>query len=555
MKKAVWILLTFISIQIQLYGQKPVLKTSQNTAQLQKPKLVVGIVVDQMRWDFLYRYYSRYSNNGFKRLLNEGFSCENTMIPYMPTVTAAGHSSIYTGSVPAINGITGNEWWDKTKNRQVYCCEDPDAKTVGAANASGMMSPRNLLVTTVGDELRLSANFRSKVIGIAIKDRGAILPAGHSANAAYWFDTKTGNWISSTYYMQDLPQWTKDFNANKPIDSYYENNWNTLYPIETYNQSTTDEKIYEFKTFGNDQTKFPYNLKQFIGKNYNAIFTSPYGNSLTLDMAKLAIENEKLGGGNETDMLTVSLSSTDIIGHLFGPNSIETEDMYLRLDKDLADFFNFLDNKIGKGQYTLFLTADHGGSHVPGFLRENKIPAGIYDDGKMKKEINAQLREKFGKDSLVVSMLNYQVNLNHHRIDSANLDEKEIIKCILQFVEKKEFVLRAFETSKLTETTLPTKIKEMAANGYNPTRSGDIQIILKPGYVDDLMPGVPLGTSHGVWNPYDAHIPLLWFGWGVKQGKTYKETYMTDIAATLSAILKIQMPNGSIGHVIEEVMK
>ena len=208
---------------------------------IQRPKLVVGLVVDQMRWDYLYRYYDRYAaNGGFKRLLNQGFSCENTLIPYAPTVTAPGHTSIYTGTVPAIHGITGNLWWDNAEQREVYCTEDKTVQTVGSTTVAGLQSPRNLLVTTICDELRLATNFQSKVIGIAIKDRGGILPAGHSANAAYWYDAANGNWITSTYYMTDLPQWAKDLNAKKLVDKYYEMGWNTLYPVNTYSQSTAD---------------------------------------------------------------------------------------------------------------------------------------------------------------------------------------------------------------------------------------------------------------------------------------------------------------------------
>ena len=235
---------------------------------IERPKLVVGIVVDQMRWDYLYRYYDRYSAGGFKRLLNEGFSCENTFINYTPTVTACGHSTIFTGAPPAISGISGNAWWDREQMRTVYCTEDTSVNTVGSPSALGKMSPKNMLVTSVCDELRLATHFRSKVIGIAIKDRGGILPAGHSANAAYWYDNTNGDWISSTYYLKDLPGWVKDFNKQKIVDKYYQQGWNLLYAPNTYVQSTADEKPYEGKPLGN---KFPYDLKKFVGKSIEAI--------------------------------------------------------------------------------------------------------------------------------------------------------------------------------------------------------------------------------------------------------------------------------------------
>ena len=525
--------------------------TAQQNETLQRPKLVVGIVVDQMRWDYLYRYYDRYAaNGGFKRMLSQGFSCENTLIPYTPTVTAPGHTSIYTGSVPAIHGIAGNFWWDNAQQRVVYCTEDKTVKTVGSETTLGMQSPRNLLVTTVCDELRLATNFQSKVIGVAIKDRGGILPAGHSANAAYWYDSQVGDWITSTYYMNELPQWVKDLNAKKLVDKYYGQGWPTLYPINTYSQSTADEKGYESKGLG---TGFPYDLKKFIGKNYSAVLSTPHGNTMTAEMAKAAIEGEKLGADAITDFLALSFSSTDYIGHGYGPNSIEQEDDFLRLDKELGDLLDYLDNKIGKGQYTVFLSADHGVANVIGFMKENKIPAGGIVEATALKELNQQLKDKFGHSDLALNISNYQVVLNNNLINSERkLKREEIVEAVVSFLSKQEAVLKAFDLQQLGTTPLPSQIRSMLENGYFPQRGGDVQFILKPNYMETYG---PTGTTHGLWNPYDAHIPLLWYGWGIKTGKTNRETYMTDIAPTVAALLHIQMPGGCIGKVISEVIK
>lgn len=517
---------------------------------IQRPKLVVGIVVDQMRWDYLYRYYDRYAaDGGFKRLLNQGFSCENTLIPYTPTITACGHTAIYTGSVPAIHGITGNNWYDNTLNANRYCTQDDSVKTVGSANELGQMSPKNLLVTTICDELRLASNFRSKVIGVALKDRGSILPAGHSANAAYWYDNKTGNWITSTYYMNDLPQWVKDVNAKKMVDTYYESGWNTLYPINTYIQSTKDDVPYENKPYG---AAFPYSLKNFIGKNYGALPATPHGNTFTLSMAKSAIAAEQMGQAGNTDFLAISLSSPDYIGHTFGPNSIEAEDGFLRLDKDLGDFLNYLNEKIGEGQYLVFLSADHGAAHVPGFMKENKMPAGNLDISGILTNLKKGLKDNFRGDDLIADASNHQITLNHKNMAAAKVNEKEVRKFVIDFLMKQEGVSRAFEIDAVSSTTLPSKIKDMVGNGYYPSRSGDIQIIMQPQWLEGFEKG---GTSHGLWNPYDAHIPLLFYGWNIKPGKSNKEVYMTDIAPTIAALLHIQMPNGNIGKPIEEVMK
>ena len=520
---------------------------------VQRPKIVVGIVIDQMRWDYLYRYNERYADNGgFKRLLNQGFSCENTMIPYAPTVTACGHTCIYTGSVPAINGITGNNWRDNQLNRSVYCTEDSSVQTIGSNSGLGMQSPHNLLTTTICDELRLATNFKGKVIGIALKDRGGILPAGHSANAAYWYDTKTGDWITSTYYMKELPEWVKTFNAQKLVDKYYKEGWNTLYPLNTYVQSTADEKSYEVKAFGSDQKGFPYNLSRFAGTNYNPITATPFGNTLTTEFAKAIINNEQLGADAITDFLAVSFSSPDYVGHSFGPNSVEEEDTYLRLDKELGDFLNFLDAKIGKDQYLVFLSADHGVAHVPAFAKEHNIPAGNLDMQLLFDKINAGLKQKFHKDGLAVDIENLQVSLNLPLIQSSSLKINEIKNWVIDYLSNQKGIAAALDMDNIATTTLTAKQKEMLVNGYYAARCGQIQLILQPQWIENYVSG---GTTHGVWNPYDAHIPLLWYGWGIRPGKTNREIYMTDIAPTIAALLHIQMPSGSVGNVIQEIFK
>lgn len=551
MNKFLYLLLT-VSLAIPSFAQEN--NTSVTLpATVQRPKLVVGIVVDQMRWDYLYRYYNRYAaNGGFKRLLGNGFSCENTMIPYTPTVTAAGHTCIYTGSVPAIHGITGNGWWDFTFNHTVYCTTDENVKTVGSNSALGQMSPVNLLTTTIGDELRIATNFRSKVIGIAIKDRSAILPAGHAANAAYWYDNTTGDWITSSYYMEKLPQWVTAFNAKKMVDYYYKQDWNTLYPLSSYEQSTNDEEPYENKPFGGAGKTFPYTLSQFAGKNYGLIPVTPYGNTFTFEMAKAALTGEQLGADSIPDLLAVSLSSPDYIGHTFGPNSVEAEDGFLRLDADIADFLNFLDEKVGKGQYLVFLSADHGVANVPTFLKEHKIPAGNMDYEKIIDELNKSLKQKFKTEKLVLDIINYQVYLDRNTINEKQLNKETIYTTLINLLLQQPGISRAFALDALNATTLNTTIKEAITNGYYPLRCGDIQIIPEPQWIDGFLDG---GTTHGLWNPYDAHIPLIWYGWGIRSGKTNRETYMTDIAPTIAAMLHIQMPGGSIGHVIEEAEK
>ena len=540
------VIILILVIQLPAIAQLPT--TSPKSVASQQPKLIIGLVIDQMRWDYLYRYNELYTANGFKRLLNEGFSCENTMIPYLPTYTAPGHTCIYTGSVPAIHGIVGNSWFNRKDNNTVYCTDDDTAKTVGSDTKAGKMSPANLWVTTITDELKLSNNFKSKVIGIALKDRGAILPAGHSANAAYWYDDGVGKWITSNHYMNVLPQWVNSFNAKALPDTFMSKDWNTLLPLNKYSQSTADDEPYENHIKGETGVTFPHRLSSISTDKYEAFKTTPFANTFTFDFAKAAIENESLGKNTVPDFLTVSISSTDYVGHAFGPNSIEAEDTYLRLDKDIADFLFYLDSKVGKGNYLLFLTADHGAAHVPAFLKEHKIPGGALDDEDIEDGLNKAVAEKMSISNAVRKVINYQVYLS----EAGKVKEAAVKKLIIAELRKRDTVIAdAFDLSEITTATMPEPQKSRAINGYTPSRSGDIQFIFKSGYFD----GGNKGTTHGLWNPYDSHIPLVFFGWNIKQGKLNRETYMTDIAATIAAMLQIQMPSGCVGKVITEVIK
>lgn len=520
-----------------------------------RPKLVVGIVVDQMRWDYLHRFYDRFSEGGFKRLMNEGFSCDNTMLNYIPTVTAIGHSCIYTGSVPSIHGIAGNNFYKDGK--KVYCTDDESVHGVGTDSPAGLMSPRNLLVTTVGDELKLATNFRSKVIGVALKDRASILPAGHTPDAAYWFDDKTGRFITSTYYMKELPEWVDAFNKQDLARRMLSQNWNTLYPIETYTESTEDDNKFEIPLEKNGTPTFPVRTADLFKKQgYSAIRTTPYGNSITLAMAKATLKAEKMGQGNTTDMLAVSLSSTDYVGHQFGTYAIELEDTYLRLDKDLADFFATLDATVGKGRYVVFLTADHAAAHNFTFMQAHNIPAEGFVVPQALKALNKHLQKAFPTATrpLAKDILNYQVFFDKDYIHAQGLDFAAIKASAVAFLKQDKQFAYVADMENLSNVTWPDIVRQRAINGYNRFRSGDIQLIMQPGDYEISSPLHIGGTTHGVWNPYDAHIPLLFMGWNIRAGHTMRPVDMTDIAPTVCALLHIQMPNGCIGSAILPVV-
>lgn len=521
-------------------------------SRLEGPKLVVGLVVDQMRWDYLYRFYNKYGNDGFKRLLNTGYSLNNVHIPYVPTVTALGHTCIYTGSVPAIHGIAGNDWTDKQTGKNVYCTTDESVRPVGTTNAKvGSHSPKNLWSTTITDELRMATNFQGKVIGLSLKDRASILPAGHTPNGAFWFDDSSGDFITSSWYMNELPQWIKSFNAQNLPEKLVANGWNTLLPIEQYTESSPDNSAWEGLLGSAKTPVFPYsNLAADYKDKKDNIRYTPFGNTLTLKLAEAAVEGEKLGGDDIVDMLAVNLASTDYAGHKFGPNSIEVEDVYLRLDQDLAQFFSFLDTKVGKGQYTVFLSADHGGAHSVGFLQEHKITTGFFGDG-MEKNINAKLKEKFGVDKLINAIDNYQIYFDRKLLKENKLDLDAVRDFTVEEIENDPNDLYAVSVTKVQQSTIPEPIKQRIINGINRERSGDIQLI---SHDSMLPPYSKTGTTHSVWNSYDSHIPLIFMGWGIQQGESNKAYFMTDIAPTVSSLLKIQFPSGNIGNPITEVI-
>lgn len=535
---------SFVAIlaAILLTGVTPA-KAGTTTA---RPKLVVGVVVDQMRWDYLYRYRARYGEDGFNRLLSEGFSCENTRIPYVPSVTAIGHTCIYTGSVPSIHGIAGNNF--VKGGVKVYCTDDNTVKPVGTKGKAALMSPRNLWVSTIGDEMKIASNGRAKVVGVALKDRASILPAGHSADGAYWFDDATGNFVTSSFYMDRLPQWVNNFNKEKRPAHYLSTPWTTLYDASTYTESTADDNAYEDGIKDGVKPTLPLDLPSLYKKyGYSIIRNTPMGNTLTLDLAKAAIENEQLGTDDETDLLTVSCSSTDYIGHQVGTHAVEIEDTYLRLDRDLADFFAYLDQKVGRGNWLLFLSADHGAMNNSTYLQDRRIPAGYWNADDEAKQLNTMLSKVYpGEQNIVKMVLNYQVFLNHDVIKSHGLNLASIKQTLVDSLKTDPTVLYACDMESVQTAPIPDDVRTRILNGYCRGRSGDISIVLKPNWYDHGTKG----TGHGAWNPYDTHIPLVFMGWGIEHGETTRPTYMTDITATIAAMLHIQAPNGCVGQPI-----
>ncbi len=529
---------------------------AQNTNKHNRPRIVVGMVVDQMCWDYLYRYYDQFEDGGFRRLMKDGFNCENTRLNYIPSVTAIGHSTVYTGSVPSIHGIAGNYFFENGQGK--YCTGDKSVEAVGVAPCrAGQMSPRNLKTTTITDELRLATNFRNKVIGLAIKDRGAILPAGHSANAAYWFDNKSGKFITSTYYMSALPQWLKDFNKQELPKKYLNQSWALLKDKSAYTASSPDANGFEQSFIKGQQATLPVNLAKLKKiKGYGLIRSTPFGNQLTLDLAKATIKGEKMGQGSETDFLAVSLSSTDYVGHQFGTFAQETEDTYLRLDRELNRFFSFLDKQFGKDGYIFFLTADHAAAHNVSFMKAHKLTGRAWKRKQVLERLQKHCQQVANtKENLIIDIANYQVFFNEKMIDKLHVDREKLYKSVCSFLEKEDGVNYVLIAKDAQMSAVPKEIRMRVINGYNHQRSGAIFVVLETGWYAYDGKGEAKGTSHAVWAPYDTHIPLIFMGHNIKAQKLYREVYMTDIAATLAFLLKTQLPSGCIGKPITEILE
>jgi len=526
-------------------------KNSSQLSSNNNPKLVVGVVVDQMRFEYLNRFKNKYSSQGFLRLINQGYSCNNHHFNYIPTITGPGHASIFSGTTPSVHGIIGNDWYDKIKQKTVYCTTDDKYHTIGAEAKYGKVAPTNLKVTTVADQNRIFTQMRGKTIGVSIKDRGAVFPSGHTANGAYWFEgLNEGKWVTSSYYRDKLPQWVTEFNASSNISNYLKT-WNTYYDINLYLESGPDNSNYEKGFNGKTSPVFPYDLKELMGYNegYDIIKTSPFGNTMTTDFAFSAIEAEDLGDDEFTDFLTISYSSTDYVGHDFGLSSVELQDTYLRLDLEIERLLNYLDKNVGEGNYTLFLTADHGAAEVPAYLSDINVPGSNIGKDDFSPLFDA-MKAKYGVSDLINNISNNQVFLNQDRILSLQLNPEEVQKFVVNKIIDYPFISNAYTASAMQSTNFNSGLPMLLQNGYNQKLSGDILFALQPGVI---VYG-PKGTTHGSGYSYDTHVPLLFYGNKIKKGVSYEPTNVTDIAPTISALLGISFPSGATGSIIERVI-
>ena len=529
---------------------------SDNSSINKQPKLVIGIVVDQMRYDYLTRFEEKYSENGFKKLMRDGFHCDEHHFSYMPTYTGPGHASVFTGTTPEVHGIISNDWYDKKLGRMVYCAEDTNVNSVGVNYADERRSPKNMLVTSLGDQIKMVTSYQGKSIGISIKDRAAVFPAGKMADGAYWFiGGDDGKFISSTYYMNELPNWVNKFNNLDKPDEYLSKNWETLLPIEQYTESNVDNNPYEQGLEKGVDPVFPYDLSRIKeDQGYSLIKSTPFGNDIIVDFAKAAIEGENLGQDSIMDWLTISFSSPDYIGHKFGPRSIEVEDTYLRLDQNIADFIKYLNKNVGAGEYIIFLTADHGVAQVPQELMDKGVEVGYYNEPDILGNVNTALAKKFGTEDLIENFSNYQFFLNQDLIIERDLNINEVCNLIVAVVMKQPGVKSGMIRRDLERNQFTDRIQQIVQKGWNAQRSGDVALIMQPGWLSSYWDGKG-GTSHGSPWAYDTHVPLLFYGFGIQPGFTIEKTNVEDIVPTVAAIIGVQPPMGCTGMAIDDVLE
>jgi len=520
----------------------------------EKPKLIISIVIEEMRYDFIDRFWNKFEEGGFKRLVGEGTYFKNAQLNYMFTQSSPGYASIYTGATPSVHGIVADQWYKALSNTIVKSTAYKRAKTIGSNSGYGKYAPKHLVTTTFSDEYKL-IDPKSKIISLALDPTAAVLSGGHMSNAAYWIDDKTGKWISSSYYLDSLPQWVNIFNNKNYQNTYLDKIWSTLYPLSHYTESRNDTTNYEYG-YGNNNFTFPYDISTFsrIKKDYpdyTYFNKTPFGNNYTESFAIASIVGEDLGKDAHTDFLNIAFTATKEIANRFGPLSVEMEDTYLRLDKELAHFLDFLDTEIGKHNILIVLSANHGVSYATQYLTNRKIPSGNFKSQYAIALLKSYLNATYGKGDWVKMYYNQQIYLNKSLIEDSKLNITEVQQKVADFMVQFEGVANAISSSILMKSEFRNGMYAKMQNSYNQKRSGDIMLNLNPAWIQD----VSLTASSNSPYVYDTHIPLIWYGWRIKHQEKTEDVNITDIAPTIAFLLNISKPNGSIGNPLKGLIK
>ncbi len=537
-----------------------------------KPKLVLQITVDQLRGDLPTRFYDRLGEGGFKYLWEQGLVYENAHHAHANTETIVGHVTLATGTYPSIHGMTGNIWFDRETGFTTYNIEDPDYNlltegadvdasseidpTQRAARSEGR-SPASILTTTFADELRSSNGGQSKVFGVSIKDRGAISLAGH-AGKAFWFSKATSQFVTSNYYYDAYPQWVVDFNSRELPQRYADTSWALSQDPSTYYFYDTDDRPWEVDLGGFGRT-FPHQYGAGEGKYYTTMLTaSPAGDELTLDFAKAVVNAEQLGQDDVTDYLSVSFSSTDYVGHLFGASSLEAEDNILRLDKTLAELFHFIDEKVGVDNTLIVLSADHGGPDSPGYLNSLNIPAAYVDPGSWETDAAIQrIKSEFGISGKIMETYNHPyVFFSEEVIKNDSIDFEALEQAVARELSVFPGISIAIGSTLLRRGNVPdTDLHDAVLKNFHPKRSGDIYVVFEPNMFINDFDGLTVASTHGSPWPYDTWVPVVFAGAGIASDRVMRKIYTTDVARTLSAYMGVKPPSGSVGEVLEEVFQ
>jgi predicted AlkP superfamily pyrophosphatase or phosphodiesterase len=522
-----------------------------------KPALIIGIVVEQLRFDQIERFRDKLSENGIKKMINEGTFFRNASFDYMLTQSAPGFSTISTGTEPSYHGITSDNWYLPLKNEFIYCTKDVSVNPVGGSYESGLHSPVNLNASTFSDELKNTSGRKSKVYAVGVREHSAIFSAGHAADGAFWYDNSTGTWMSSTYYMSSLPSWVNDFNASNYSESYLNTTWTLFRQPSDYSICLPDSN--RFEAGFNRVNYFPYDINKLSKpegrgsvRNFAFLRETPFADAFTTSFAIRLIEKEGLGKDEIPDFLSICYSSTDYIGHRFGPSSVETADAILRLDKNIETLLTFLNDNLGKKNVLIYFTSAHGVSEVPSIMEDIRIPAGYFNQNQALQLLRSYLNAIYGEGDWVKGFSERQIFLNRTLIEDARIPIEDIQKKTARFLIQFSGVASAFPYYAFEANDFGNGHLRRIVNSFSPQRSGDVIVTLNPGWVDKE--GDQL-TNHNSPYEYDCHVPLIWYGWTVNRSTVMRKVNMTDIAATLSSLCRVPYPNACTGEPMSELFR
>ncbi len=550
MSKRFFAAIILLSGFLRLHGQGAYLPPD-------RPALVIGIVVEQLRFDQVERFRDKLSENGIKKMINEGTFFRNASYDYMLTQSAPAYSTISTGTEPSYHGITSDSWYLPLKNEFIYCTKDAAVNPVGGSYESGLHSPVNLNASTFADELKIATGKKSKVFALGIKEYSAILSAGHAADGVFWYDNTSGTWMSSTYYLDSLPSWVNDFNAMNYSEAYLNTTWNLLRQASDYAVCLPDSN--KFETGFSGINYFPYNINKMSKpegrksvRNFAFLRETPFSDAYTTDFAIRLIEKEGLGKDDIPDFLSICYSSTDYIGHRFGPTSVESGDAILRLDKDIEKLITYLNDSLGKKNILVYFTSAHGVSEIPTVMQDTRIPAGYFKQNQALQLLRSYLNAVYGEGDWVKGFSERQVFLNRTLIEDARISLEDIQKKTARFLIQFTGVASAYPYYAFEANDFGNGHLRKIVNNFSPQRSGDVIVILNPGWVEKEEDQL---TNHNSPYEYDSHVPLIWYGWIVNRSTVMRRVNITDIAATLSSLCRIPYPNACTGEPMPELFR